>query len=105
MFRILIVIGVILFICLLLVIIRLFCIKKERLGTEILSSFECGFDYSNKIRSFIRIRFFLFIILFLIFDVELVLILPYPVSIVSQIGVVCGLLVFFLVMISGLLKE
>lgn len=41
------------------------------------NSFECGFDRFNEIRFPLRMRFFYFTVLFLVFDVEIVLILPF----------------------------
>nr|YP_044759.1 NADH dehydrogenase subunit 3 [Rena humilis]BAD24744.1 NADH dehydrogenase subunit 3 [Rena humilis] len=55
-----------------------FTISMSRPNTNKLSPYECGFDPHGSARSPVSIQFFLVAILFLLFDLEIVLLLPTP---------------------------
>nr|YP_009024130.1 NADH dehydrogenase subunit 3 [Hirudinaria manillensis]AGL34586.1 NADH dehydrogenase subunit 3 [Hirudinaria manillensis] len=71
-----------LFICLLIPMILFFMSRfiyfKNKLNLQKLSPFECGFDNSNSARVPFSTRFFLLGIIFIIFDIEIVLLMPIP---------------------------
>ena len=50
--------------------------KYEALSREYLSPLECGFNRIKETRAPVSLRFFIFAVVFVIFDVELVLVLP-----------------------------
>jgi len=61
----------------LLFILGSFLSKKNYLDREKLRPFECGFNPKSLPRIPFSIRFFLIAVIFLVFDVELVLIFPF----------------------------
>nr|YP_010022214.1 NADH dehydrogenase subunit 3 [Oxyopes licenti]QOL12229.1 NADH dehydrogenase subunit 3 [Oxyopes licenti] len=81
----------------------LVCLSLSML-MEVMSSYECGFDINSLVRFVFSYRFFLLAILFIIFDVEISLMLPIPYLMISLMGVFIFCL-FMLVLMVGLLYE
>lgn len=71
------------------------------------SAFECGFhSFLGQNRSEFSISFFIFALLFLLFDLEILLVYPYIVSIYVNEGVgLTIMLIFFLVLTLGFAFE
>nr|WMQ52328.1 NADH dehydrogenase subunit 3 [Ceutorhynchus albosuturalis] len=67
---------IIMFILIMLILILNLMSKKSFKDREKTSPFECGFDPKNLARLPFSLQFFLIAIIFVIFDVELTLLLP-----------------------------
>nr|YP_009045539.1 NADH dehydrogenase subunit 3 [Ypthima akragas]AHA03903.1 NADH dehydrogenase subunit 3 [Ypthima akragas] len=62
------------------IILSLIISKKSNLDREKCSPFECGFNPKNLPRIPFSLHFFLITVIFLIFDIEIALILPMIIS-------------------------
>lgn len=74
--------------------------------TEKLSPYECGFDPLGSARLPFSIRFFLIAILFLLFDLEIALLLPTPwASQISPLNTLLWSAIILLLLTLGLVYE
>nr|WOR80907.1 NADH dehydrogenase subunit 3 [Anaspides tasmaniae] len=91
----------------LLMLIASFISKKTISDREKTSPFECGFDPKGTARLPFSLRFFLIALIFLIFDVEITLLLPLPVILISSniLSWSFTSLTFLFVLLLGLLHE
>lgn len=94
-------------IILLLVVVALVISFRDS-GDEIkMRSFECGFISFEGARAAFSLQFFLVAVVFLVFDVEIALILPLPVILMVTDGILIILIfrVFVVVVLGGLYYE
>uniref|UniRef100_A0AAU6PTF0 NADH-ubiquinone oxidoreductase chain 3 n=1 Tax=Homidia sp. TaxID=3054010 RepID=A0AAU6PTF0_9HEXA len=94
-------------ISLILIILNSVIAKKSFNDREKPSPFECGFDPKSTARVPFSLRFYLIALIFLIFDVEITLILPIPLLTQTvNLTAVLFLSCFFLfILILGLFHE
>nr|AIT96949.1 NADH dehydrogenase subunit 3 [Togoperla sp. KW-2014] len=98
---------IILLICSIVMTLASILSKKSLSDREKSSPFECGFDPKSSSRLPFSLRFFLIAVIFLIFDVEIALLLPLtiilPISNL-QSWLLIGLL-FLVILLLGLYHE
>nr|QOY44580.1 NADH dehydrogenase subunit 3 [Solenaia oleivora] len=88
---------------LVLLVVGLFLGFSLFFGREKLSPFECGFDPMGSSRVPFSLRFFLLAVIFVVFDVEIVLLFPAVMVVGSPLMWIggCVTLLFFLVLLFG----
>ncbi len=76
--------------------------EKHFRDSEKFGPFECGFSPWQNSRQSFSIQFFLVRIIFLIFDVEVILLFPYFTNLINSVNLISILIfVIFLVVLMG----
>lgn len=79
--------------------------KKIKKNYEKSTPFECGFDPYNSARIPFSLRFFILAVLFLVFDIEIAILIPVPSIESLSVLVKYRLVAFCTVLIIGLFHE
>merc|ERR1712243_301640 len=81
--------------------------QRTTLDREKASPFECGFDPLGSARIPFSLRFFLLAVIFLVFDIEIVLLMPLPLALAQGqiLAPTLGAILFLLILIIGLVHE
>nr|QCG71485.1 NADH dehydrogenase subunit 3 [Camaenella platyodon] len=93
--------------CGMLLLIYFFVTSFPSKSKHTMSAFECGFEPLTKMRRPFSIRYFILLILFLVFDVEVVLFLPcVKIMIIGgHMNCLINMYFFLVILIIGLLYE
>lgn len=90
-----------------LIFLTLFISSRSSIDREKLSPFECGFDPKNHARLPFSLRFFLLAVIFIVFDIEIALLLPRPLilSSINLLQSIPSLTIFLIILLIGLFHE
>lgn len=96
-----------LFLVLFLKLASVFLSESDLVSRESLSSYECGFEHNNVSRIPFSLRYFFLTLLFLLFDLEVVLLLICPFLLLSTTKsmITIFIVVFLLVLFFSLIYE
>ena len=83
-----------------------FVVGETKPDKEKLSAYECGFEAFDDARGRFDVRFYLVAILFIIFDLEIVFLFPWAISL-GKIGIIgfWSMMIFILILTIGFIYE
>jgi len=90
------------------VILLSYILRARRIkDREKSTPFECGFDPKDNARLPFSTRFFLLAVIFLVFDIEIILLIPSPIILNSSpsLNFIISALVFLIILLLGTLHE
>nr|ARH54422.1 NADH dehydrogenase subunit 3 [Lasioderma redtenbacheri] len=98
---------IIMFISIFMMILNNTISKKSFLDREKSSPFECGFDPKSSPRIPFSLHFFLIAIIFLVFDIEIALLLPFVSSFINSniMNYLLLFLFFIIILLLGVYHE
>nr|YP_009974952.1 NADH dehydrogenase subunit 3 [Platynereis bicanaliculata]QNJ33926.1 NADH dehydrogenase subunit 3 [Platynereis bicanaliculata] len=88
-----------------IILATFFLNKKMKSNYEKATPFECGFDPFNSARIPFSLRFFILAVLFLVFDIEIAILMPIPSVEYLSLMIKLILTIFCFILIMGLFHE
>ena len=79
-------------------------VSEKKLDLEKLSAYECGFDPFGDARHTFSIKFYLVAILFIIFDLEIIFLFPWSIT-VNSYQAFYSMIYFLIILTIGFIYE